>query len=288
MYDVTVIYHANCLDGLFAARACYHSLKEKYAEDKIRFVAANYGDTPPDIVDQMVYIVDFTYPRETLIFMTLCAKQVVVLDHHKTAMKNLEGLEAPNLQVHFDMEKSGCVLARQWFTPHDVPLPPVLKYVQDRDLWRFEYPETEAVCAALYLEDFNHPDAPRGPLDYDIDKLVTVGEVALQQQRKYLDVLTDPTRIQYMNWGKHTGIPVVNSPILQSEIGNKLAKNHPFVVIYYDVQEQRRYSLRSSKDNPEHLDVAELAKVHGGGGHKHAAGFVLPLHRALNLTESLE
>lgn len=278
MSKVTVIYHKNCLDGLFAARACYHSLKEQYTEDKIRFVAANYGDTPPDITDQIVYIVDFTYPRETLMSMTQSAKQVVVLDHHKTAMKDLEGLDAPNLQVHFDMDKSGCVLARQWFTPHDQALPPVLKYVQDRDLWRFDYPETKAVCASLYLEGF---DDPRGPLVYDIDDLVSQGLAVLKYQEKLLDKLTAPENVRCYNFRGHTNVAFVNSPVLQSEIGDRLSLKHPFVAIHYMDNEKQIFSLRSNKNNPDWVDVAEIAEGHGGGGHVNAAGFTLSLEAYL-------
>ena len=45
----------------------------------------------------------------------------------------------------------------------------------------------------------------------------------------------------------------------------------PFAVVYQDLKEQRKWSLRSNGD----FDVAEFAKIWGGGGHKKAAGFTL-------------
>jgi hypothetical protein len=66
-------------------------------------------------------------------------------------------------------------------------------------------------------------------------------------------------------------VPVVNSPILQSEVGNVLAKGKPYAAVWYDDRNGvRRWSLRSDEDG---LDVSKIAKAYGGGGHKHAAGF---------------
>lgn len=278
MSKVTVIYHANCLDGLFAARATYHGLLDAYSYSDITFVAASYGDAPPDVTGQLVYIVDFSYSRDVLLALGDRAKRIVVLDHHKTAWKELGGIQHPNIRVHFDMEKSGCVLARLWFTPHDLAFPPVLKYVQDRDLWRFDYPETKAVCAALYLEGF---DDPRGPLVYAIDDLVSQGLAVLKYQEKLLDKLTAPENVRCYNFRGHTNVAFVNSPVLQSEIGDRLSLKHPFVVIHYMDNEKQIFSLRSNKNNPDWVDVAEIAEGYGGGGHVNAAGFTLPLEAYL-------
>ena len=38
----------------------------------------------------------------------------------------------------------------------------------------------------------------------------------------------------------------------------------------YVLYGRRQWSLRSTKDG---IDVAEFAKVRGGGGHRHAAGY---------------
>ena len=43
-------------------------------------------------------------------------------------------------------------------------------------------------------------------------------------------------------------------------------------------QNIRIFSLRSTEDG---LDVSEIASKFGGGGHKHAAGFSVPLEEAL-------
>jgi nanoRNase/pAp phosphatase (c-di-AMP/oligoRNAs hydrolase) len=68
---------------------------------------------------------------------------------------------------------------------------------------------------------------------------------------------------------------VVNASHWMSEIGAKLSPECDFALIwYYDHDAKRtRVSLRSFH---EHVDVSEIAKDFGGGGHKKAAGFTLP------------
>ena len=65
-------------------------------------------------------------------------------------------------------------------------------------------------------------------------------------------------------------MPCVNITHLLSETLHELAKGQPFAIGYFDSDGQRIYSLRSDFDG---VDVSKIAKNHGGGGHKHAAGF---------------
>jgi nanoRNase/pAp phosphatase (c-di-AMP/oligoRNAs hydrolase) len=58
-----------------------------------------------------------------------------------------------------------------------------------------------------------------------------------------------------------------------SDAGNILSEGRAFAATYYDTDKSRVFSLRSSKGG---VDVGEVAKLFGGGGHKHAAGFSVP------------
>lgn len=49
-----------------------------------------------------------------------------------------------------------------------------------------------------------------------------------------------------------------------------MCKGEPFAACYMDDPSGRTFSLRSAEDG---VDVSEIAKRYGGGGHKHAAGF---------------
>ncbi len=58
---------------------------------------------------------------------------------------------------------------------------------------------------------------------------------------------------------------------MSSEVCGSLAIENPFAMSYFDTADGFRvFSLRST---PTGLDVGEIARRYGGGGHKHAAGF---------------
>ena len=69
-------------------------------------------------------------------------------------------------------------------------------------------------------------------------------------------------------------VMVVNSSHWMSEIGARLAPDCDFALIwYYDHAIQAvKVSLRAFHDN---IDVSEVSKKFGGGGHKKAGGFTL-------------
>jgi oligoribonuclease NrnB/cAMP/cGMP phosphodiesterase (DHH superfamily) len=71
----------------------------------------------------------------------------------------------------------------------------------------------------------------------------------------------------------------VNSPVLQSEIGNYLSKNKPFAAVWFENEfGEKVYSLRSSENG---IDVSKIAAAYGGGGHAKAAGFRLKIGESL-------
>ena len=66
-------------------------------------------------------------------------------------------------------------------------------------------------------------------------------------------------------------VPVANLPYtMSSDAGHELAKGRPFAACYWDTPEGRVFGLRSSDEG---VDVSEVAKQYGGGGHRNAAGF---------------
>ena len=59
-----------------------------------------------------------------------------------------------------------------------------------------------------------------------------------------------------------------------SDAGNILAQGEPFGSTFYLDGNSAQFSLRSTEEG---ADVSEIAKMYGGGGHKHAAGFKVSL-----------
>ena len=70
-----------------------------------------------------------SFPRDVLLQM--CEQQrITVLDHHESARDALADLAHTNLNILFDMEKSGARLTWEYF--HSEPAPWLVQYVEAR------------------------------------------------------------------------------------------------------------------------------------------------------------
>lgn len=259
------IYHANCPDGFAAATVVYH----RFGRDEVEYIPANYGDTPPDVTGKDVIIVDFSYPIDVLISMYDKANSLVVLDHHKTAKKHLEGWGF----CKFDDTKCGAVLAwEHFFEGFNIPL--FLKYIQDRDLWQWKLPQSREVSAALDIEERElHLWRIYLETDDNVRFLIQSGEkIVRYQDTQITRAMKEARMIEFEGYT----VPILNCTTLVSETLGKLAKEHPFAIGYMDLSDCRHYSLRS--DAGTGIDVSAIAEKHGGGGHPNSAGFSKPLN----------
>lgn len=253
-----VLYHGTCSDGFGAALAAWKRLGES-----AEYVPVQYGSPPPELPDGAdVWIIDFSFPRdETLTLRDRCAS-LTVLDHHKTAQAALEGLDFAT----FDMNKSGAMLAWEHFHP-GIPAPALIRYIQDRDLWRWELPSSRAVSAGLwsYPMDFEKWDA------LSVPKLASEGAAILRYMEQQTAMICSQAHRRDFDG---ISVPVVNATSLWSEVGEELLRLYPdapFAGSYYELSSGiRKWSLRSRGD----FDVSAVAAAYGGGGHRAAAGFV--------------
>jgi len=279
-----VIYHANCRDGFTAAWVAWQALGQE-----CEFFPANYGQDPPDCTGRDVYILDFSYKRPVMRKILSQAMKVVVLDHHKTAREELDGLmdefiQRPDLisnppgselpVIRFDMEKSGAMLAWEYFFPGRRP-PNLVRYVQDRDLWEWKLNFSRQVNA--YIESvpmdfsswrwlseqigYTHDEGPKREV---VDKGFTI----LDYKGQLIEgICASASEVSILG---HR-VLAVNTSVFFSEVAGQLSIGRPFGAAYWVRQDGvTQWSLRSE---PDGLDVSEIARAHGGGGHKHAAGF---------------
>ncbi len=299
------IYHGLCADGFGAAWVV-----RKFFNGEVDVHAGVYQDPPPDVNNRPVILVDFSYRRDVMLELAKRAWGVLVLDHHKSAAEDLKADEnhiidfgaysgrkdwrrflecsqmdhwenAPYARVHtiFDMKRSGAGLAWDFFFPDDYR-PSLIDRIEDRDLWRFAIPDTRAVQAAIfsYPYDFDVWDALASA---DMAKLRTEGEAIERKHHKDIAELVAAFRRE-MVIGGHW-VPVANLPYtLTSDAGSLMCKPYassqlqgeivtpPFAACYWDTPGGRVFSLRSIEGG---MDVSEIAKQYGGGGHRNAAGF---------------
>jgi oligoribonuclease NrnB/cAMP/cGMP phosphodiesterase (DHH superfamily) len=264
------IYHGNCLDGFAAAWSVRHALA-----DEVEFYKGVHQQPPPDVTGREVILVDFSYGREILQAMLKTATGITILDHHVTAEQDLaELLASGKIHGQFDMSRSGAMLAWSWFNP-DQPVPKLIDYIQDRDLWAFKLDGSTEINAALASYPFDFPvwDRLMASSNHELEILRLEGAAIQRRLLKDIKQLID-SGVRRMKIAGFD-VPVLNAPAAYvSDAGHILSIGEPFAACYWDHPGGRSFSLRSSDDG---IDVAEVAKKYGGGGHAKAAGFTVAI-----------
>ncbi|WHZ35715.1 phosphohydrolase [Sagittula sp. MA-2] len=282
MTDTICIYHANCADGFTAAWAVREALG-----DAVEYIPASYGSEPPKVAGADVIIVDFSYKRPVLERMAMSARSILILDHHKTAKDDLKGIPAPvggwdlhrscagNPVALFDMERSGAQMAWDYFCRGERPF--LVDVVADRDLWRWKIDQSREINAVIGSHEMTwdtwHELAARLQADADIGRVAAEGEAILRAHDKLVRQVIDVSKRRMMIGGHD--VPVAAAPYaLASDTAGTMAEGEPFAATYVDGPKGRAFSLRSRADG---LDVSSIAQAYGGGGHRGAAGFLMPL-----------
>lgn len=265
------IYHGNCADGFGAAWVF-----KRFADREFDFHAGVYQDAPPDCSGREVYLVDFSYKRQVVEEILKVSERVFLIDHHKTAMDDLRPLIDDNrIRSFSSLKHSGAVLAWHWFRgpAREHEMPQLLRHIEDRDLWRFLLPGTREIQANVfsYPYDFEVWDEL---MARPVDSLIAEGRAIERKHFKDIAELVKVCRREMVIGG--ITVPVASLPYtLTSDAGLLMATEHSsrVGVCYWDTPDGRVFSLRSPQDGP---DVSEIAKLYGGGGHKHASGFRVP------------
>ena len=305
------IYHGNCADGFTAAWAVW-----KRFGDAVQYVPGVYGAPPPDVTGKNVVIVDFSYKRPVLLEMSKQAASILVLDHHKTAQAELENggkfiqltshmtwerhlnnlaqddmenanIDGATIYSVFDMDRSGAGIA--WDVLHPgAARPQLIAYVQDRDLWKFELPNSRAVNAFVFAHEYTFENWER-LYQTPFRDIVTAGEAIEKKHHKDIAELVTALKRDMVIGGYR--VPVANLPYtLTSDAAHLMcnqwnadffedgitARFPPFAACYWETPSGRVFSLRSDDKVLGSVDVSQIAKAYGGGGHKNAAGFTMP------------
>ena len=164
-----VIYHANCNDGFGAAYSAW-----KLLGNRAEYHAASHGSPPPDVTGKKVVILDFSYNNATTKALIEQAEELWVIDHHKSNMVELHDIS----NTHFDMTKSGAMLAWEFFHPGK-EAPKFIGYIQDRDLWQWELPYSKEFSAAFDMVPWNFDEYEKFEDDSVFDDAVKRGSYIL-------------------------------------------------------------------------------------------------------------
>jgi oligoribonuclease NrnB/cAMP/cGMP phosphodiesterase (DHH superfamily) len=272
MASVKVLYHANCTDGFGAAYAAWTQL----GDSGVEYIAVNYGEEPPDVTDDLVYILDFSYKKPLLDRMIEQAGELTLIDHHKKAFEELGFEEFNKVEIDkdgcniiLDRNKSGAMLAWEYFVGDRSS--DLIRAIDDYDRWQFKLEYSKALHNGLWSMT---PWSFKQWKELNLIDVIEKGRILLDDHdRKVRQLMKDPIQLQItspndvLSW---TGL-CANAPrFFASDLGHHLAlKSGTFGLVWNLIDPNTaQCSLRSNGD----YDVSAIAKHFGGGGHKNAAG----------------
>lgn len=287
------IYHDKCADGFGAAWIVHKSFN-----GQVDMHAALYEQSPPDVEGRDVIVVDFSYKKPALTEMSVACRSMIILDHHKSAKEDLKGLPEPNwpftdhvrkaiehgyhdsafdhnqynVAAIFDMDRSGAGITWDYFIGG--ARPEMITMIEDRDIWKFDNPNSKAFHAGLMSHPFSFTRMDQLMFDKKLMvELLTEGGAILRAHFKMCDEIIKACKRSIRIDGHW--VPVCSAPFgMASDIGHILSEPEdvPFAAVYWDTPESRHFSLRAGKHG---MDVSEIAVKYGGGGHAGAAGFTV-------------
>lgn len=329
---ISILYHADCMDGFGAAWAWHTWAKAHEIDDRmVSYLAVRYNEPfPINHIEEgsVVFVVDFSYHANILreAYNQLDLHSIFVIDHHESGERNLQYIDTipshsspiQGVYDYFSMNYSGAYLT--WYVMHlffstessskyfSTDPPTIIRYIQDRDLWRWELASSKEYSAWLVSEEMSFKNwdnfnwvsegdrIQQGAaiLRYQNQQIERIISNSLPPQQKICVVRLhgvlenleqsfdphNPPHIQHImddrdNDRTEISIPTINTTFSISEICNNLLERFSWGIIaaYYDTQKERIWSIRSSPNSVPVWNCAKLAEQLGGGGHKHAAGW---------------
>ena len=262
-------------------------------EEDINVVRCNYGDIDAKVEEfinraeeyDKLFITDISVNKEIADKLLSVSDKVILLDHHKTA---LWLNEYPYALVQVEDESIGKMCGAYLFYEYlkknhkefdDTPaLKLFIDYVRMYDTW--EWKEKYDNIIPKRLNDLMYIDGPNEFIDKMVYRLGNnlfifddTDLMKLQIEQTYINsYITQKNETLMINddlFPEYTvGITFADKYI--SELGNKLCELHPeldFVVLIN--MSTLAVSYRTVKDD---LDLSDIAKRFGGGGHPKASG----------------
>jgi oligoribonuclease NrnB/cAMP/cGMP phosphodiesterase (DHH superfamily) len=263
--ETLVIYHAHCGDGFTAAWAAWRAFG-----NRAQYLPADHACRPiVNVRGRRVFVLDFAFPRDTLQEMAAQAEQLVLLDHHRSAAEDLRGLPF----AHVDESKCGALLAWEHFHPH-LPVPVLVRHVNERDLGRWRLLDSRAYLAWIegIPRTFRNWDRLARMREDEYRIVIKLGAQQLAQDtHRIRELARSATPLMLFSM---PALAVRCPPSLVCEVGPLLAKRCGAIGLCWAPLSGDRVQV--SVRAVAGVDVSALARRFGGGGHAHAAGFVIP------------
>ncbi len=264
---IVVIYHGDCPDGFGGAWAAWKKFGAKAA-----YLPARDRSAPPvPLKNKIVYAIDYTYDAPIIKKLLKDNIRVTAIDHH------VSQADATKLTENYlyDVKHSGAVLAWQYFHPGK-KMPMLLRYVEDRDIWKWTVPHSREMLTLVDLAPFEFKSWSQLAKDIDDPRthamyLKKGTLLELHYRSLYEKLLSSAEPVKFAGYR----VFALNCPYyFADDLGHVLAlKTRSFSLLWNESSGRIRCSLRSAGT----IDVGKIAKKYGGGGHRQASGFSFPV-----------
>jgi oligoribonuclease NrnB/cAMP/cGMP phosphodiesterase (DHH superfamily) len=264
---IAVVYHSSCPDGFAAAWAAW-----KKFGSRAEYHPVAHSDKPLALRGKEAYFLDLAYKPHAMRRVIKEAAKVVVIDHHVSSESSVKLAK----EHVYDLKHSGAFLAWKYFHPGK-PVPRLIRHIEDEDLWKFKLADTKAVNARLELLNFSFNEFDKAVRDFEKlalrRKFVQEGKLLGAYRTRLVHRLIEENAA-LVNFLGYRILAINGAKPFTSEIGNVMCKMHPPLAIVW--QERKNNVIVSLRSNGK-VDVSKIAVRFGGGGHKAAAAFNLPL-----------
>lgn len=267
---VVNITHSADADGAVSGLICKRFFKEVMTISTNHGKQINYGRIPRGSI---VIITDFSLPVEEM--RRMCDLHTVIwIDHHQVYLEP-EYQEFSSLEGYRSTEAAGCYLAWKYFFGEE-PVPKLVEYVSDYDIWEFKYPETLAFNYGLGMYNILPSYASEALIrriffdDVLINSIIAMGKRIDQYVNARNQLLCKYNGFRTKIFG--VDAVAINMRNTSSKVLDPLKdENHQLLCTYGYNSSIFKYrcSLYTDTDT---IDCNELCKRLGGAGHKSAAG----------------
>ena len=285
---VAIVYHFGCSDGITALAIMEVYLEQNHPQIKKESFCGIY-QRHVDIElfrGKDVYLLDFSYPLETLKKIIDVAFNVTVIDHHKTAIENLDPIKD---QFINKLDINHCAAYLTWkFLYPDLDVPYFIDLVNARDMWLKDNKDADYFNMAFITEN-----------GYECAKLNTMKALVLKCLTDHSDIAIAKEMVtKGQNYkrcydhlckqiaknsydttitdhdGKILNVLMVNCHgQFASDVGALVANRSPsgIAITWHATDTKTKFSVRVKAG--VNWDAGKYAAPYSGGGHPASAGY---------------
>lgn len=267
--EIVIIYHGGCPDGFGGAYAAW-----KKFGDEAEYIPASYGEPVVEGLEgREVYLIDFCYEdAEEIATLMRTTKKLVVLDHHQSNRPFAESVP----EHIYEENSSGATIAWGYFHP-EKPMPNLMRYLEDGDLYRYSLTETRDIFSYLMVLPFEFGAWDTLAKELDDDSLraeILKKSHAYTEMLEALAVSSVERAKKVLFEGYEIYFATTHPNItIKSRVGYLLYKKFPpFALVVSAHPDGFGVSIRGNGS----VDVSKIAAKYGGGGHPDSSGFFIP------------